>query len=632
MGKLADALLMTGGSSEELSVEAVFSTYVYTGTGVALDIVNGIDLENEGGMVWCKDRGATGTHFISDTERLITNIINSDLTNAERTIADLFTSHNSNGFTLGSDSSGYGTNLNNHSMVSWTFRKAPRFFDVVKYTGNGVAGRQVAHDLGVAPGMIIVKRLDIAAAWQVYHRSNTAAPETDYLVLNETAATVDSITRWNDTTPTDALFTLGDAVEVNANAGEYIAYLFAHDPEPDGMIQCGTTVISGGIGSIDLGWEPQYLLMKLSDSTGDWDIHDVMRGTSVTTYACLDANTSGAEQAGTLEFVQPTPTGVDFKNQTNGTYIYMAIRRPMKTPTVGTEVFAIDTRSPGEPQYSAPFPVDMVVRRENKNVTANPTSHSRLTWARLYTNRISAEDSPGATEFDFMDGYEADQGQIEDLNDISWMWKRSPGFFDVVAYTGTGVAGRTVDHNLTVVPELIIIKNRTTASPWPVYCAAIGNDYFIKLNESQQAWQDAAGNYWDLTSPTDIVFSVGSSETTNGTAHGLIAYLFATLAGVSKVGSYTGDGTTGKVIDCGFSTGARFILIKRTDSTGDWFMWDSVRGITTGNCPHLSLNTTAAQVTTDDSVDPEASGFIVNQVAATNINVLNAEYIFYAIS
>ena len=108
-------------------------------------------------------------------------------------------------------------------------------------------------------------------------------------------------------------------------------------------------------------------------------------------------------------------------------------------------------------------------------------------------------------------------------------------------------------------------------------------------------------------------------------------YLFATLAGISKVGSYTGNGTS-QTINCGFSTGARFILIKRTDATGDWYVWDSVRGIVAANDPHLSLNTAAAEVTTDDSVDPDASGFIVNQNTATNINVNSGQYIFLAIT
>jgi len=117
----------------------------------------------------------------------------------------------------------------------------------------------------------------------------------------------------------------------------------------------------------------------------------------------------------------------------------------------------------------------------------------------------------------------------------------------------------------------------------------------------------------------------------NDTGNTYIAYLFATLPGVSKVGSYTGNGSS-QTIDCGFTSGARFIIIKRTDDTGDWYVWDTARGIVAGDDPHLSLNTTAAEVTSDDSIDPESSGFIVNQVAATDINVSAASYIFYSVS
>jgi hypothetical protein len=140
-----------------------------------------------------------------------------------------------------------------------------------------------------------------------------------------------------------------------------------------------------------------------------------------------------------------------------------------------------------------------------------------------------------------------------------------------------------------------------------------------------------SASIWNDTAPTETVFSVGTNTQVNGSGNNLIAYLFATIPGVSKVGSYTGNGSS-QTIDCGFTSGARFILIKRTDSTGDWYVWDTARGIVTGNDPHLSLNTTAAEVTSDDSIDPESSGFIVNQLAATNINVSAASYIFYAVS
>ena len=110
-----------------------------------------------------------------------------------------------------------------------------------------------------------------------------------------------------------------------------------------------------------------------------------------------------------------------------------------------------------------------------------------------------------------------------------------------------------------------------------------------------------------------------------------IAYLFATVPGISKVGSYTGTSATVNV-DCGFSAGARFILIKRSDSTGDWYVYDTARGIISGNDPYILLNTTAAQVTNTDYIDPLASGFTVTSSAPVGLNADGGTYIFLAIA
>jgi hypothetical protein len=212
--------------------------------------------------------------------------------------------------------------------------------------------------------------------------------------------------------------------------------------------------------------------------------------------------------------------------------------------------------------------------------------------------------------------------------EVGECFRRAPGFFDVVCYTGTGVA-RTVNHNLGVVPELIFVKSRTDASNWFIYNATTGNTKYLILNADNIS--QTASTVWNNTTPTSTVFSLGTSIVVNKSASNFVAYLFATCAGVSKVGSYTGNGSS-QTIACGFTAGARFVLIKRTDSTGDWYVWDTARGIVAGNDPHLSLNTTAAEVTTDDSIDAASSGFIVNQLAATNINVNAATYIFLAIA
>jgi hypothetical protein len=125
-------------------------------------------------------------------------------------------------------------------------------------------------------------------------------------------------------------------------------------------------------------------------------------------------------------------------------------------------------------------------------------------------------------------------------------------------------------------------------------------------------------------------FTLGADTTlTAGSTY--IAYLFATLAGVSKVGSYTGTAADLNV-DCGFSAGARFILIKRTDDTGDWYVWDSARGIVAGNDPYLLLNSTAAEVTGTDYIDPLSSGFTVTSSAPAALNASGGTYIFLAIA
>jgi len=210
------------------------------------------------------------------------------------------------------------------------------------------------------------------------------------------------------------------------------------------------------------------------------------------------------------------------------------------------------------------------------------------------------------------------------------MFRRAPGFFDVVAYTGTNSA-RTVAHNLGAVPELIIVKNRDRSlTSWYIYSAAIGNTQKLVLNSSGAATTEPEA--WNNTSPTNTVFTVGSAIDTNRNTDIYIAYLFASRPGVSKVGSYTGTGTTLN-IDCGFTNGARFVLIKRTDGGGGgWYTWDTTRGIVAGNDPYLFLNFSQNEVTSTDYIDPLASGFQISSSASSEINGNGGSFIFLAIA
>ena len=210
---------------------------------------------------------------------------------------------------------------------------------------------------------------------------------------------------------------------------------------------------------------------------------------------------------------------------------------------------------------------------------------------------------------------------------INWFFRRAPGFFDEVCYTGDGVNGRAVPHNLTVAPELIIAKRRNATAVWLVYQSSLGTGQYLLLNSGGTPSSDV--NMWGNTTPTSSNFYVGSSTNFSG-GFNYVAYLFASCPGVSKVGNYTGNGTS-QTINCGFTGGARWVMIKRTDSSGDWYAWESTRGIVAGNDPRIAIGVGAAEDTSNDSIDTNSTGFIVNQ-DASNINVGSATYIYLAIA
>jgi hypothetical protein len=218
---------------------------------------------------------------------------------------------------------------------------------------------------------------------------------------------------------------------------------------------------------------------------------------------------------------------------------------------------------------------------------------------------------------------------------VSHIFRRAPGFFDVVCYTGTGSSATSYSHNLGVAPELIINKVRS----------ASGSNWIVTFNFTSTNYVLAALNltiaggtflYTDGASiearPTSTAMRfTGGVPAVNDSGQTYVAYLFASCPGVSKVFSFTGNGSS-QTINCGFTGGSRLVLIKRTDSTGNWVIFDSARGIVSGNDPALYLNSTAAEVTGVDAIDTDSTGFIVNQETTFNLNVNNATYIGLAIS
>ena len=617
-------------ASPKLYVEDVFSTHLYTGNNTARSITNGIDLAANGGMVWIKSRTYSDPHALFDTVRGTNKYLSSN-SSAAQTVGytDLLTGFASTGFNLGVDASTIAlVNGTGYNFTSWTFRKSPKFFDIVTYVGNGVTSQTINHSLDATVGCIIVKRTDGVGNWTVYFRSGTG--NTSAVFLNTTGQRTISAVYWNNTSPTTTQFTVGINSGVNDAGVTYIAYLFAHDTASNGIIQNGSYTGNSPNPVVTLGWEPQFVMIKrVSGGAGNWVIMDNMRGMPVGyADATISPNLNSSE--GSNEYITPTPTGFQINgfsvdiNNPGSLYAYIAIRRPMKTPTVGTSVFAPVIASGTAPTYVTNFVTDMSINRAPSAASNNDTA-SRLTGTgNMATESTAAEVTNTANVWSYMNGWSSGSR----TSYISWNFKRAPGFFDEVCYTGTGVT-RTINHNLGIVPELMIVKDRSLTGGWQVYSANIANTEYLVLNAT--AAKATGATRWNSTTPSSTTFTVGTDASVNASGDTYVAYLFASCPGVSNVGTYTGNGSS-QTINCGFAAGARFVLIKRTDSTGDWYVWDTTRGIVAGNDPHLSLNSTAAEVTTDDTIDTDSTGFIVNQVAATNVNVSSATYIYLAIA
>ncbi len=647
MSKLAKALTAAAGNAggDNLYVEDVFSTYLYEGDGQSnRDIVNGIDLSNNGGLVWLKTRSTSYNHFLNSPSD-ITGYAQLPLTAAWTTSSNLVT-FNDDGFRIPIAYSGANASNSTSSMASWTFRKAEKFFDVVTWTGDGNAATQISHSLNSTPGAIIVKKTSATGNWSVYH---SYLGTGNYLRLEQ---------YFGDTTDadyfpevTDSYFRPGSDNHVNESGQSFVAYLFASDAGGFGddgdenIIKCGSYTGTGSLVDVNVGFEPQFVIVKSADfgnSDTDWFIIDTMRGFTFepnTNYEfkALRANESSAEAAqGRCGL---TSTGfvagpIDATGASGRNYVYIAIRRPMKTPESGTEVFAVGTNqevpSATSGFYSG-FPVDMAIKRI---ITASQSNRvfDRLRGAKaLVTSTTAAETGFGAAEFDHQNGWYYDDDSAN-TNDYSWMFKRATGFFDVVAYTGDGTASRQITHNLGAAPELLIVKGRsTTNNGWQTWHKALPDDgawasnVFLNSTDSYGGFQRFDG----AATQTAAYFTTGNNGEPNTSSQTYIAYLFATLDGVSKVGSYTGTGSNVDV-DCGFSAGARFILIKRTDSASQWYLWDSKRGIVAGNDPWIELNNTNAQNSGQDAIDPLASGFTVT--AAADVNQPSGTYIFLAIA
>jgi hypothetical protein len=317
----------------------------------------------------------------------------------------------------------------------------------------------------------------------------------------------------------------------------------------------------------------------------------------------------------------------------------------MAVPTDPTKVFnPVVVNSPSSGQLETTnFPVDLLIEGENSQSTQGNwfdvdrlRGSSSTSSAFLVTDGTSAENT---LTHGF--GFDNNTGVTDYWNSFAgvadnvtyWNFARATGFFDIVCYTGTASGPITINHNLGVIPQLAIIKTRNYGST-PAAHWYVGSQYlpqattpslFLETSDAANVAMFTGSTWSSSTTTSTITLSSNLNAGLN-----YVAYLFATCAGVSKVGSYTGTGGT-QAIACGFGAGgARFILAKRTDATGDWYVFDSANGLTSSSSPYITWDTNNAQTTGNNGTYASSGGFTLT--SASPVNTSGGTFIFLAIA
>ncbi len=683
-----------------------FNTTLYTGTGSTLAIT-GVSFQPD--MVWVKNYGTAGyNHCVQDSVRGPSSnlyIIYPDgaWAQATNTTSDYFQSLNSDGFSVGGNAY-FGASSN--SYVGYSFKgggtpsatnsagagNAPTSgsvmidgsastatlagtiaadkisanttlgFSTVEYTGNATSGATVAHGLDVAPEMIFVKNIDSGGNnnWSVYSGPNGA---TGLLYLNLTYDFTVTSSRWNDTAPTNQLFTLGNDGTVNASGDSFIAYCFASKA---GLSKVGSFTGNGGSSKIiETGFRVGWVLLKNTTTNGyRWYLLDDKRGGSSRLFA--NNNDPANTNQKTVKFLEngfEVTTSDAEVNKSGDTIVYLAFASDgsSTTPSLASSFSATENTSPSTNQaIAAGFTPDMVWI---KGTSTSPTS-----WGQYDTIRGDGEvlqSDNDQAEYDYSGhpsgdlamkfsstGYTTPPVTNDNINNssgdfINYFWKGGglasinndgtnitsivsanvAAGFSIVNWVGSGTSGDTVGHGLTPAGAsmLVIMKDLSAASDWMVITNDVWsspNQQYLKLN-TDAAIASSGANIYNVDNTTF------KNDYRNTAGNRYIAYCWHSVSGFSKAGSYTGNNPTAVSVNLGFNPD--LIIIKNGTNQSDWTTYDKQRSPTGNFDDYIYLNTTGAQGTTGANwITPTATGFTTNSSGGSMVNENGSTFVYLA--
>ena len=622
--------------------------------------------------IWIKETTSTSYHVTFDSIRGPDNqlYIKSD---AESTNAATISSFDTDGWTM---DNGLAINEDEETYIGWIWKgnddvptindngstdsivsvNSNAGFSIVSYRGTG-SNATIGHGLSQAPDMIWFKNRDASASWLVYHQGlgNEKA-----LYLETTGAPTDSNAFFQDTDPTSTVFSVGTHADPNGNTNRIIAYCF-HDVT--GYSKFGSYTGNGSAGqAITTGFKPDFVLIRTTVGTDNWRVYDTRRNRGLNQFMQPNNNDAQEEHLGndnphltiTSTGFTITSDGNSQGNNADGNlYLYAAFKKNVTSNTTLANSFKTVTYSGNGSTQSITgtgFKPDLVWIKQRSG-TQVPILYDSIRGEGDYiissSNGASGHSSSTLTSFD-SDGFSVGSSNSENQSSntfVAWCWKagntweynidgdipslvnvNTANGFSIVKYTATGSTA-TIGHGLSSAPELIIAKTTNQSYDWLVYHSSLGNDVALQLHSNAAA---ADNSFMNDTSPTSTVFTAASGNNLNyADGNEIIAYCWHSVSGYSKFGTYSGSGSDGNAVSLGFQPD--YVMIKRTNSTGGWLMFDSVRSTSNPRNDRIEANNTQAEQTDsgDKWLDFNSTDFEANG-SDTEVNASGSTYAYIA--
>ena len=436
------------------------------------------------------------------------------------------------------------------------------------------------------------------------------------------------------------------------------------------IVRSGVYKGNGGDLQVDIGFQPQMVMIKRMDGEDEWCLYDQHRNFSswqinggqgsgrlsdganlAPSLDNVETSRSGGSMASGAR-VASTPTGFIMLTESNAIvngntndYMWFAVRdidgQVSKPAESGIDVFAMDTGSganQGPNMDTRPTSTTGFIRTEYNFMTAPATTYSKRATARStnkYNNGQYWDPEATSTGSASSDNYLSGVWDFEDGCQMggwdstyqAWMWKKSAGFTSFT-YQGTGGGGLRIAHDLGGIPEMIWIKNRVTSDWGPVYHSGFNagvnpQNFVMQINTSSAQFESSS--YWNNTAPTEYDFTLGTNQAMNWANEHFCVQLFRSVTGISKCGRYAGSASA-QTIPLTFTP--RFLLVKAANQSASWRFVDTLRGWGAGNDKVLYMNNDNPQG--DEAAGaPETNGFsLVGDTSG--FNQASYDYIYYA--